>query len=158
MSDPPLRESARLRRRLAALAYDALLLVAVLGVLAALAVGLRDQRAIEPGTRWWQLTLLSVCWLFFAGFWTHGGQTPGMRAWRIRLERDDGGPVGWGRATLRFFLAWLSAGLAGAGYWWSWFDPDKRCWHDRLTRTQLISMVSPAKQSAHSQQRAARDH
>ncbi|OGI41569.1 MAG: hypothetical protein A2150_00620 [Candidatus Muproteobacteria bacterium RBG_16_64_11] len=43
-----------------------------------------------------------VCgFLFYGWFWTRGGQTLGMRAWRLRLTRADGGPVTWRRAALR---------------------------------------------------------
>jgi uncharacterized RDD family membrane protein YckC len=131
---------ARLWRRFAAIAYDTLLLAALLLVLAALVVGLRGQQAIEPGTLWWQVSLIAVWWLFFAGFWSRGGQTLGMRAWRIRLVRDDGGPVSLRVATARLAAAWLSLLPAGAGYWWSLIDRERRCWHDRLTGTRVVAI------------------
>jgi uncharacterized RDD family membrane protein YckC len=129
---------APLWRRLAALSYDVLLLAAVLVVIAAVVVAARGQRAVEPGTWWWQLGLGAVCWLFFAGFWAHGGQTLGMRAWRIRLEREDGGPVTLRLATVRFAAAWLSLLPAGLGFWWGWIDRERQCWHDHLSRTRVV--------------------
>jgi uncharacterized RDD family membrane protein YckC len=87
--------------------------------------------------------------LFYTWFWTHGGQTLGMRAWRIRVHRDDGAPLRWRDALLRFGAAWLAVLPVGWGYWSSLFDAEKRCWHDRITRTRVSEVVSrPTSQSA----------
>lgn len=107
---------ARLPRRLAAIVYDGLLLAGVLLVATALALGLAvlvigGERAKlhSPlqGNPFFSSYLLFVCFFFFAGFWIHGGQTLGMRAWRLRVQRRDGRGIGWWRALLRF----LSAGI-----------------------------------------------
>jgi uncharacterized RDD family membrane protein YckC len=148
---------AGLLRRLAALGYDALLLAAVWLVLAAIVVGAREQRAVEAGTWWWQLCLAAATWLFFAGFWTRAGQTLGMRAWKLKLERDDGGRITLARATLRFAAAWLSALPAGAGYWWAWLDPERRTWHDRLSRTRVVLVAKPVPTPRESAPAAAGD-
>jgi uncharacterized RDD family membrane protein YckC len=133
-----LSEPATLARRLAALGYDLFVLAAVLFVFTFAVFLVRGTPGVPSGTRWFQLALLAVAALFFCGFWTHGGQTVGMRAWRIRLVRQEGGPVGWSRALLRFFAAWVSGVPLGLGYWWSLFDPRRRCWHDRLSRTVVV--------------------
>src|SRR5262245_55644052 len=89
---PQSPEPAALLRRLAALAYDALLLFALLLVFTTLVLIVRGQRAIPPGTLWFDASLVAVALVFCAGFWTHGGQTLGMRAWRIRVVAANGGP------------------------------------------------------------------
>ena len=132
-------EAAGLARRLAALGYDLVLLGALLFFLTLavfLARAARGER--PPGMHWLQTWVVAVAALFYCGFWTHGGQTLGMRAWRIRLVRRDGGPVGWGRALLRFFAAWASALPLGLGYWWSLVDRHRRTWHDALSRTTVV--------------------
>lgn len=144
---PPTTEPATLLRRLAALAYDSLVLAAVLMGFTLIVVLLRGGDAVPPGTWWFEISVLAVTAVFFAGFWVHGGQTVGMRAWRLKLVSTDGGPVGWGRALLRFAGAWLSLAPAGLGYWWCLFDSERRCWHDRLSHTRVIRM-RPAKPSA----------
>jgi uncharacterized RDD family membrane protein YckC len=109
---------AKLPRRLAAIVYDGLLLVGLLIGATALALGLvvafiggEAFRATNPlaGNPFFQTYLLLVCFFFYGGFWTHGGQTLGMRAWRLRLQRRDGGGVGWWQALLRFLIGgcWL---------------------------------------------------
>ncbi|MDG4548919.1 MAG: RDD family protein [Candidatus Contendobacter sp.] len=107
---------ARLPRRLAAIVYDGLLLAGVLIGATALALalvvavaGVEAFKTQNPlmGNPFFQAYLFLICFLFYGGFWTHGGQTLGMRAWRLRARRRDGRGIGWWRALLRF----LSGGL-----------------------------------------------
>jgi uncharacterized RDD family membrane protein YckC len=76
-------------------------------VATALILPLTAGQAVGSGNAWFSSYLLLVCFLFFGWFWTHGGQTLGMRAWKIRLQRTDGEGLGWWQALLRFFLASL---------------------------------------------------
>lgn len=110
---------AKLPRRLAAIGYDGLLLTGVLFVAAALALGLAvmlaGSAAVEahnplPGNPFFRTYLLLVCFFFYGGFWVRGGQTLGMRAWRLRVRRRDGRAIGWWQALLRFLIAslWLA--------------------------------------------------
>lgn len=107
---------ARLPRRLGAVVYDGLLLTGVLFATTGLALGLtvlvlgsESVKAHPPliGNPFFQTCLLLVCFSFYGGFWVHGGQTLGLRAWRLRLQRRDGGNIRWQQALLRF----LSGGL-----------------------------------------------
>jgi len=136
-------ESAGLLRRLAALAYDALVLLGLLLLFTALIWVLRGGREIVPGTVWFQYALIVLCMLFYCWFWTHGGQTVGMRAWKIRVQSVDGGPVPWPNAAVRFITAWLSAVPVGLGYWWSLIDSQQLCWHDRLSGTRVVRDPTP---------------
>ena len=133
-----------LLRRLAAIAYDACLLFAVLFVATALVLPFTGGQAVAPGNRLFFLYLLAVSYLYFAWFWTHGGQTLGMRAWHIRVRASDGGAVTWKRAALRFLVSLLSWGALGAGFLWAAFDARRRAWHDRLSHTTLESAAPPA--------------
>jgi len=74
---------------------------------------------------------------YFSWFWTHGGQTVAMRAWRFRVERRDGHPLRFAQAGLRFVLAIFST-LSIVGLLWAWVDRDKQFLHDRLARTRLM--------------------
>jgi uncharacterized RDD family membrane protein YckC len=130
-------------RRLAALCYDLLLVAALLLSFTAFVVAARLFRAVSPGDWWFPLCLLTIVALFFSGFWVHGGQTLGMRAWRIRVVRDDGGALTWPRAAARFALGLVAAAPAGLGLWWSMLDERKRGWHDRWTRTRVVRATPP---------------
>lgn len=128
---------AGLFRRLAAMFYDSLLLAAVLmaaGTLALLVTrGHLDYH--HPLYRAW---LLGVTWLFFAWPWRHGGQTLGLRTWKLRVVRPDGQPLTWRDTLVRFLAAILSWLPLGLGYWWVLFDRDRRAWHDRLSGTCVV--------------------
>jgi uncharacterized RDD family membrane protein YckC len=125
-------------RRLAALCYDLLLLAALAASFTLLVLAVRLGRPVPPGTWWFPLCLLAIVAAFFSGFWAHGGQTLGMRAWRIRVVRDDGGALTWARAGARFASGLVAAAPAGLGLWWSLLDERKRGWHDRWTRTRVV--------------------
>jgi uncharacterized RDD family membrane protein YckC len=127
-----------LLRRLAAIFYDSLLLLAVLFVAAGLALLVNGGKPIASGNPFYSAYMLLLIFLFFAWFWVHGGQTLGMRAWRFKVIRDDGQPLTWSDALKRFLLAILSLLPAGLGLLWSLFEPDNRAWHDRLSGTRLV--------------------
>ncbi|MDQ7075693.1 MAG: RDD family protein [Gammaproteobacteria bacterium] len=127
---------APLLRRLAALFYDLFLLIAVLFFASALAVAI-NQAPIPKQNLGFQLYLLLVTYIFFAWFWTHGGETLGMRAWRLQLQSSQGGAITWRISLIRFMAAIPSLLFFGCGYWWVLIDPKKRSWHDRLSHSQL---------------------
>lgn len=130
-----------LTRRLAAIAYDLVLLAGLLLLAAALVVVPwieLTQTDFPRGAWWFRLYLLGVIGTYFGYFWMRGGQTLGMSAWRLRLLRDDGEPVRPADVLRR--LLWASVALvpAGAGLLWILLDRDGLAWHDRLSRTRLV--------------------
>ena len=125
-------------RRLAAILYDSFLLLAVLFIATALLLPLTGGVAIESGNPFYIAYLLIICYFFFAWFWCHGGQTLGMRAWKIKLQAHSGESVSWLRATLRFLIALLSWAALGLGFIWQLFDRQGWTWHDRWSNTMLI--------------------
>ena len=132
--------TASLPRRLAAIFYDTLLLVALEMVAAALWLPVfGDRPATEhPLYHLYQLSLLLVACAFFMGFWLHGGQTLGMRSWRLRLRTSEGGTPSFRQAALGFAGASRSWRPAGLGVWWALLDPKRRTWHDLLSGTVLV--------------------
>ena len=131
-------EPAPVWRRLAAFCYDLLLLVALMASFTALVVAVRLWTEVAPGTLWLQLCLLAIIAAFYCGFWAYGGQTLGMRAWRIRVVRDDGGALTLLRAAARFGCGVVATVPAGLGLWWSFLDERKRGWHDLWTGTRVV--------------------
>ncbi len=96
-----------LRRRLAALLYEAVLLFAVTmfaGFLYAVITGQRHGLEGRSGLQAWAFLVLAV---YFVGFWRKGGQTLAMQTWRLRLVARDGGRPRLGQALLRFVLSWI---------------------------------------------------
>lgn len=98
-------------RRIAAAIYDGLLLLALLmvttGVLQVLSGGEAITRASAGPWEYAYRTLLAAMVVAYFGIaWTRRGETLGMKAWRIRLERDTGGLLGWPGVVRR--LAWVA--------------------------------------------------
>ena len=127
-----------LARRLGAMFYDLLLLAAILiGASFVLAISFKIYPE-HPLFIIYQSCVYVVSFLFYAWFWTHGGQTLGMKIWKFRITSIDGSTVDWVSACVRFMVAiasWLPFGL---GYLWSLIDKNKRTWHDIASKTQLV--------------------
>ena len=134
---------AGLLRRLGAMIYDGLLLLALLMVTTALFLPFTGGEAISPhGTPALEYAYRGVLVLVVVGFhglfWTRRGQTLGMASWRLRVEREDGRLLGWGDTLRRLawaVVSWLPLGL---GYLWILADPQRRAWHDRLSGTRVV--------------------
>jgi uncharacterized RDD family membrane protein YckC len=136
VSMPP----AGLCRRLAAICYDCLLLIAVEMIAGALWLPVFGDRPVEihPLYHLYQAFLLLIAFAFLAGFWLNGGQTLGMRAWRLRLLGSDGRPPTLRQAAVRFCAAGLSWLAGGSGFLWSLIDPHRRTWHDLASDTVVV--------------------
>lgn len=147
-SIPASARSAGLLRRLGALCYDSVLLAAILFVATALVLPLNGGEALRPGQWLYSAYLLAVTAFFFGWFWTHGGQTLGMKAWGLRVCRYDGRAVGWRQAVFRMLGAGLSIGALGLGYLWVLIDRERAAWHDRLSGTRVIRTEGPGHRGA----------
>jgi uncharacterized RDD family membrane protein YckC len=129
---------AGLRRRLAAGLYDGLLVLALLVIPTALFMAVRGGRPVPPGDVLYQLLLLATTGTFFVWFWTHGGQTLGMRAWRLRVERQTGEPLTTKIALVRFLAMLASIAALGLGLLWVLVDRNRRAWHDLAAGTRVV--------------------
>ena len=126
---------------LGAALYDALLVVAILFIAAAIAVTANAGEAIAPGSMWFNLYLLAAGFPYFGWCWTRSGQTLGMKTWRIVLQRADGKPVRVHDAAVRYVFAALSWVVLMLGFLWMLADTRQRSWHDLVSRTQLVRIV-----------------
>jgi uncharacterized RDD family membrane protein YckC len=127
-----------LLRRLGSIFYDSLLLMAVWFILTIFVLPLAGGEAIPAGNMLYRFYLLLGALVFFGGFWTHGGQTLGMHAWRIKVQQPNGHTITWPQALLRFGFALVSWLPLGAGFWWVLIDKEGKAWHDRFSETELI--------------------
>lgn len=125
-------------RRLGAVFYDSLLLSGLLFTATACLLPFTGGEAIASGEWLFLAYLLLVSFLFFAWFWTHGGQTLGMRAWKIRVVSFSGEPITWSQAVIRFTGALISWGAAGVGYLWIVFSKEKNGWHDLMSCSRIV--------------------
>ncbi|HED35501.1 MAG TPA: RDD family protein [Gammaproteobacteria bacterium] len=143
---------ASLIKRLMAFIYDLLLLTGLFMIMGTLATILptfliNDGHAITREHSFYlinQIIVLSTLFLsglvFYGWFWTHGGQTLGMKTWRIQLISNEPAGMSWKQAVIRYFAAILSWCALGLGFLWSLIDRKKRCWHDILSSSQLVQL------------------
>jgi uncharacterized RDD family membrane protein YckC len=129
--------NAPLLRRLGAILYDSLLVIALMFLGTLPFVALRGGEPVEAGETPYRVAMLMIAWAFFMFFWTRSGRTLGMQSWRLQIETMDGQRPGVGTATVRFFAAILSWIPCGLGFWWQLWDRDGLAWHDRLSKTRL---------------------
>ena len=150
------------RRRLAALLYEAVLLFGVV-FFAGLAFGLATQQ--RNGLVHHNLLaawIALVVGAYFVWFWTHGGQTLPMKTWRLRLESSNGRPLNAVHALVRYALGWLwflpplalhpllglsvPATLVLTAIWvaaWAGaarLHGDRQFPHDRIARTRIVTL------------------
>ena len=135
--------TAGVLRRFGAMLYDLLIVLALLFIVTALFLPFTGGEAITPGDsgvleRIYQVALVLVVVLFFGVFWTWRGQTIGMLAWRLRVERHDGSVLTWRDVLVRLGGACVSLAALGLGYFWIWIDSERRAWHDRWSGTRVV--------------------
>lgn len=152
--------SAPAWRRFAAIVYDALAVVAIVMVVGLIAQFATGGRLIDEKGQllvWWYQPLQGlVVGAYFLTSWVRGGQTLGMRPWRIRVTDAEGQPITWTRGFVRLVVAALPlllltiypltslkvalwAPVAG----WAvlllpaWVDRRRRAIHDMVAGTEI---------------------
>lgn len=158
-----------LKIRLTCMVYETMLLFGVLFIATLLFSTVLEQRHALRLRSELQNWLFVVLGLYFSWFWTHGGQTLAMKTWRIRVVDQQGAPVSWAHATLRYVLAWLwllpGLALARAVEAQGWMlvllpglnvllwaaaaalHPQRQFLHDLLAKTRLVLLPAPSVES-----------
>ena len=130
---------AHIGRRLLALLYDLFPVAGLWFLVAAVFVVLHGD-AVTGGVLGWIefAALWSVTGAYAVASWRRGGQTLGMRPWRLRVVADDGGAAPVRALLLRYVVGNLSLLAGGLGFWWAWLDRDRSTWHDRASGTRIV--------------------
>lgn len=138
---------AGLGRRLGAMLYDGLLLLAIWIAVGAAHVAvsrlLLNIPAEQVGLGAAQVLSLRAlmvlsAFIFFAFFWRRVGMTLGMQAWRLRVQTRDCQPLSFRQSLLRFMVGTLSFVPFGLGHLWVLFDAERRSWADMASGTQIV--------------------
>ena len=140
-------ELAGIRRRLACMVYESMLLLGVLALtfmVPYLILGIGFDW-IPPGGVLW-LHIFLVLGGYFVWYWRRSGQTLAMQTWRLKLVcADNGCRPGIARCWLRYTLAWPSLWCAGLGVVWALLDPERQFLHDRLTGCCIVLLPESSK-------------
>ena len=143
-ADAPTRPKSLAGWRLLALVYDFFPVLALWFVVGLVAVALHGGETIRADTLagWLELLALwAITGLYAVLSWRNGGQTLGMRPWRLRVTAADGSAPSWRALWLRFAVATLSLLPGGLGFWWAWIDRDRLAWHDRASGTRMVRVA-----------------
>ena len=160
------RRNASLLRRYAAVAYESLLIAAIVLVTGFLTLplvsrGANATPALEvpslPARALSACAVFGIAGLYCVWSWTGGRRTLPMKTWRLGIERRDGRAVDTRTAVTRYLAVWIgplaalvayealkpsafgiqTLWLAGFNYVWALVDPDRQFLHDRIAGTRI---------------------
>lgn len=129
--------NAGMLRRIAAMSYDAFLIVAIWMTSTTLMVALLSDGAEIKGLAF-QLFLYAELALFYIYFWQATGQTLGMQVWKIRTLTKEGELLGYRQCALRFLVATLSLMIAGLGFLWMYCNKERLTLHDLASKSRVV--------------------
>jgi uncharacterized RDD family membrane protein YckC len=142
-SDPDLRPAASpaaLGWRLLALMYDLLPMIPLLMITSAVFLWINGGRTVEH-TPLLAVTEFVTMWLlvgaYFVLSWGRGGQTMGMRPWRLRVLAADGKPATWKMLWLRYAAACVTPVV---GLLWTLVDSERRALYDIAAGTAFVRL------------------
>ena len=115
------------------------LVISLITVAAALGTGTESLDTTSSAVT----TLVYVIYVvFYAGYFIYFwgmGQTPVMRRFGLYVaDANTGGPIGFGKAGLRFLGYVVSILVCYMGLIWAAFDPRKQGLHDHIAGTVVI--------------------
>ncbi len=137
--------TASLVRRLAALLYDAIVVIALYilagFIIQALYAPFHQGEPIgEIPSPYLLILLFCICFFYYSHSWRRGGQTIGMKAWRLKLVNLENKPMQLSQHMLRTAIGFFSIVLFGLGYFWALIDKKQRSWHDMASLTRVVFM------------------
>lgn len=168
----PQARPAHVGWRLLALVYDLFPVFAVVlafgAVVTAIAAALGHPDLSD--LPWMAPLLVAGTWsasgAYFVLSWARGGQTLGMRPWRLKVVATDGTPATRRALIRRYAFAtvpaivgielfallpgierllpfWIGAAIAAAGPLWSLLDGEGQALYDRLAGTRFVRLSAP---------------
>jgi uncharacterized RDD family membrane protein YckC len=119
---------ANFGQRLVAYVID----IVIVGIVAAIGFAINDALGYVLA-----FVLGLVYFAYFEG--SPSGQTLGKKLLKIRvIDFNTGGPIGFGRAIVRYISRILSGLVCYLGYLWMLWDREKQTWHDKLGSTVVV--------------------
>lgn len=150
-------------KRLLAAIYDTFLVLATLFIAIAITLPFTKGEVAASSRIYMSFYLLFVAYVFFAWFWTHGGQTLGMRVWKQKLMSLDGKTISWQQAFIRFItglpawglfiiglILWIKSDIAASlttipgwtfaltGFVWVVLNTKSNNWRDKLSGSHVV--------------------
>ncbi len=146
-TDATTRSSARpaaLGWRVLALTYDCLPMIPLLMITSAVFLWVNGGHTVERSPLLAGVEFLTM-WLlvgaYFVLSWARGGQTMGMRPWRLRVLAADGSRANWRALWLRYAVACLTPVV---GLLWTLVDSERRALYDIAAGTAFVRLEANA--------------
>lgn len=119
-------------KHIAAFVYDVFPVIGILIVTSGITLILRTGDEVQAHTWWFQVFIFCEIALYYIYFWKVGGQTIGMKAWKIHIKpnNENQHQLSWKQASMRFIVGLFSTAFLGAGLYWKFFSKDGRSWMD----------------------------
>jgi uncharacterized RDD family membrane protein YckC len=140
----PAARPAALGWRLLALMYDLLPMIPLLMITSAVFLWINGGKTVESRPLM-AVVEFATMWLlvgaYFVLSWGRGGQTMGMRPWRLRVLAADGKPASWRTLWLRYAVACLTPVV---GMLWTLVDSERRALYDIAASTAFVRLQASA--------------
>lgn len=126
-------------KHFAAFIYDLFPVVGLFILTSLIVLIIRKGEIVDQHTLWFDLLIFTEMTFYFVYSWKVGGQTLGMRAWKMKIVSAEG-QLTWVQAFIRYFVGIVSTLLLGLGLFWKLFSKDNSSWMDILSRSKTITI------------------
>jgi len=122
-------------KHFAAFIYDIFPMLGIFIMTAFIVVLIRNGKAVEQHTLWFDALIVSEIMFYYMYSWKLGGQTLGMRAWKIKIipNNNKQSTLTWTQTSMRFLTGIISTLLLGLGLFWKSFSKDQDSWMDKVS-------------------------
>lgn len=131
------KSDVSLLRRLGAATYDIFLAFSLAFFIVGVILIAFFEKQAQTGSWMFAVSLITT-YFYFTWSWTIGGQTLGMKAWKIHITQDNGKLITHKQAFIRFVLSILSFSVVGLGFIYQLFNENNLSLHDKFSNTRLM--------------------
>jgi len=125
-------------KHFAAFIYDIFPLVGIFILTSFIVMAFKSGEIVEPHNLWFGLLLLTEIIFYYVYSWKKGGQTLGMRAWKMVIVPNHASQshLTWTQAFIRLFAGTFSTLLLGIGLFWKPFSKNSLSWMDIVSDSE----------------------
>ena len=128
-------------KHLAAFLYDLFPILGIFLITSLIVMLIKKGTIVDRHTLWFDTLILIEFVLYYTYSWKVGGQTLGMRAWKIKIvpKNVNQTNLSWSQSFARLIAGILSTILFGSGLFWKLVSKNKLSWMDVLSQSKTIN-------------------
>ncbi len=129
-------------KHFAAFLYDIFPLLGVFLITSLIVLVIRGGTPVERFSPWFTTLLILELASYYIYSWKVGGQTLGMRAWKMKIfpKNPNQKTLTWSQATLRFIVGVTSTALLGIGLFWKLLSKNHESWMDIASNSETKTL------------------